>query len=450
MKKIFSKIGFLITLFLRFIDKKIILPITRFFVKLQKNIIKDGKSLEKILNKKNNLLFVSLLMALIVFIIIDTKSITMSETSAEVLYNQKINIQYNEEAYVLEGVPESVDITLIGRQLELYLAKQISDHEITLDLSGLKPGTHKVDLRYNRVLASLNYKLDPSIVTVTIHPKVSELKTINIDLLNKEELDQKLIIEKTETERDDVIIKGAEFTLEKVATVRALIDIKNLVEPEIGQMKIEDIPLRAYDENGNLVDVEIVPARINATLTIASPNKIVPIKVIPVGAVSFGKAISNIKLDVNEVTIYGEENILMNISHIPVEIDVGDLAKDKRYNVSINKPSGIRYMSAGITNIDVTIEDEISKEFEDINIEYENLGDNFKVNALTAKDRNVTVIVKGVESVIDKLDPKAIRAYVDLQGYGVGGHEVEVKVEKTDLRLVYIPKVSKIKLVISK
>ena len=42
------------------------------------------------------------------------------ETSAEVLYDQPISATYNEEAYVVEGLPKTVDITLIGRKSDVF------------------------------------------------------------------------------------------------------------------------------------------------------------------------------------------------------------------------------------------------------------------------------------------------------------------------------------------
>lgn len=438
----------LISRIIKFIDKKIILPITRSFITLKTNFIKDNKYFERMISKKSMLLFISLIMSLSVFFIIDTKSIAMLETSAEILYNQNIAVQYNEESYVLEGVPETVDITLIGRKSDLYLARQITNHEVALDLSGLKPGTHKVGLKYKRVLESINYKLDPSVVTVTIHSKVAEVKTINVDLLNMDNLDAKLIVANIEIERDDVIIKGAQKTVDKVASVKALIDADNFVEPEVGDLTFKDIPLIAYDERGNIVDVEIVPAKINANISIASPSKVVPIKIIPVGSVSFGKAISNIDLDIKEITIYGEEAVLNNINNVPVEIDVDGLKENKKYSVSLEKPMGVRYMKDSIVNIDVQIAAEVTVEFNNIGIEYQNLDNKYTVNAKTQNDREVTVIVKGEESVIANIDANQIRAYVDLKGYGVGEHEVDVIIERTDLKVTYLPKVKKVSLII--
>lgn len=432
----------------RFIDKKIIIPITKLTIRVKNNIEGDGYKFERYLNKKSTLLVLSLILAYGIFLFVDSKSIAMLETSAEVLYNQEVSVIYNEEAYVLEGIPETVDITLIGRKSDLYLAKQIPEHEVVIDLSGLGAGTHKVDVKYRRVVESINYKIDPSVVSVTIYPKVSGVKTVTVDVLNKDKLDSKLIIKSTEIDRDEVIIKGSATTIAKVASVKALIDVNNLVNPEVGTIELQDIPLVAYDEKGYVVDVEIVPTKINATMTIESPSKKVPIRVIPAGTVTFGKAISEITSSVAEVTIYGDEATLEGITYVPVDIDVSGLKSDKDYSVNIKKPVGVRGISATTTTIGIKLGEEVTKEFSGIGLEYKNLAANLRVTAKTAQDSAITVVVKGVVEIVDKLDPNTIKAYVDLGGYTAGEHSVTVGVEQSNLLLTYLPKTKNVTLII--
>jgi YbbR domain-containing protein len=439
----FSRIG-------KKIDKYIIVPITKLAVAIRKSLFKDSKQFEKVLSSKSSLLIITLVISIGLFIAVDSKTITMIETTAEVLYNQPVVVQYNEEAYVLQGVPETVDITLIGRNYDLYLAKQISEHEVTLDLSGLKPGVHEVALKYKRALDTINYKLDPSVVTVTILAKESEPRTIDVDLLNTDNLDPKLVIEKTNIDRDQVIVKGAEDVLKNVATVKALIDVNNFIDPKVGNLELTDIPLIAYDQSGRVMDVEIVPSKINASITITSPQKKVPVRFIPTGTLSFGKAISSINSNINELTIYGDQAVLDNINSIDAQIDVNGLREDKEVNLSLKRPVGVRYMSEAVANVKVTVGDETSKEFNNIPIQYENLGSKYAVTAKGNADVAVTVIVKGVSSVLESIDPSTIRAYVDLKDYGIGEHEVEVIVDRNDLRLTYVPKVKTVTLVISK
>ena len=259
MSKLFKAIGKVFKRLSNFIDKKIVLPITKFFVAISNRFKGNGRNFERIITRKPGLIIVSLLIALGAFFIADTRSTSLIETSAEVLYDQPISATYNEEAYVVEGLPNTVDITLIGRKADIYLAKQLPTNDITVDLTGLKPGVHKVNLKYKKALSSVEYKLDPSVATIVIYEKVSEEKEINYEVINKSKIDSKLMVEDVSLSTEKVYVKGNEALLKEVASVKALIDLKNLIDPQVGEQKLKDVTLVAYDSNGKKVDAEIVP-----------------------------------------------------------------------------------------------------------------------------------------------------------------------------------------------
>ena len=52
-----------------------------------------------------------------------------------------------------------------------------------------------------------------------------------------------------------------------------MVDVNNLSNPKAGKIELKDVPLVAYDNNGEVVDVEIVPSTVDATLTVTSPSK---------------------------------------------------------------------------------------------------------------------------------------------------------------------------------
>ena len=195
----------------KFLDKWVIIPLTKLILKLMDLGKYIAKRFDSIAGKKSTLLVVSLLLAFGVFIVIDQESNIMIDQYAEILYNQPVTAVYNEESYVVEGLPKDVDITLIGQRRHIFLAKQAPSKGVSVDLTGLKPGNHKVTLKYTQRLKSLDYKLDPSQVTVTIYEKVSETRSLTYDILHQENLDTKLYISNVVIDRNDVIIKGAEY-----------------------------------------------------------------------------------------------------------------------------------------------------------------------------------------------------------------------------------------------
>lgn len=433
----------LIKRFLRFIDKKIIVPITKFFVSIGEKLKLSDKPLEKALSKKSSMIILSLVLAVIVFVIIDRQNTTLLEKNAEVLYDIPLSATYNDEEYVVEGLPETVDITLIGTKANLYLAKQLPTQDVTVDLSDLKPGVHKVNLKYKQSITSVEYKLDPSEVTVVVSSKKSETRSVESDIVNLNKLDSKLAINNTKLDTDDVIIKGTEESLAKVSTIKALINVSNMVDPKAGTNTLKDISLIAYDEKGAKVDVEMVPSKVTATIEIESPSKTVPLEIEPTGNVIFGKAIKNITSSVQKVTIYGSSKVLDNTNSIKVKIDVNNLKSNKDYTVTIKKPAGIREISEKVVTAKVELDDEVTTELSGVKLGVVNLGSNYTAQATSENATEVTVILKGVESIIKNITPSDVEAYVDLEGLGAGDHEVEIKVKGTDPKVKYSSKVTK-------
>lgn len=450
MKKIFKKIGRIFHHIGTFFDKILITPITKLILIIKDFFKSHSGDIDKLAGRQSTLLIISLVLAYLVFLIISNESNVMIDKYAEILYEQPVTAVYNEELYVVEGLPKTVDITLVGQKRHIFLAKQSPSKGVSVDLTGLKPGNHKVTLRYTQRLKSLDYKLDPSTVTVTIYDKKSENRSLTYDVLHQDSLDTKLYISNIELDRSEITVKDAQYKLDKVATVKALVDVDEIANPKAGEITLKDVPLVAYDTDGKIVDVEMVPKAIDAKITITSPSKEVPVKVVPKGTVALGKSIKSIDTAVTTVTVYGDAQAVEKLEQLEVEIDVKGLDSDKDYNVTLKKPNGITEISIKTLKVSVKLDTSTTKEFSGIGIRAENLASGYIAQALTDEDNSITVIVEGSEDIINRLDSSSIKAYIDLSNYGVGEHEVDVQVTGSDLRLSYKPKTKKVKIRITK
>ena len=446
MKKIFRNI-------VLFFDKFLITPITKLIILVGKGVKSNGKELEKFINKKQTLIVISLMIAFGMFFWVDQNSDKILNKSAEILTDRPVIADYNKEAYVIEGLPTSVDVTLIGKTAYLYLAKQnASNLTISVDLKNLTPGSHKVKLKYNesQALKSVEYKLDPSTANIVVYEKVSETRELDYDILHKDKLNTKLVLDSVDLERNDIIIKGASYKLKQVATVKALVDIDKINNPKVGGYVLKNIPLVAYDDNGDKIDVEIVPSTVEATLKITSPSKEVPIQIKPVGEVAFGKSIKSLTPSVSKVTIYGDSDVIEGITSLPIELDVDGLSSDKTFNINIDKPAGVREISARTLSVKVSLDEEFAREINNVHISSINLADNLKAQAVNDANGIITVVVKGSKNAVEEVDPNTIKATVDLSGYTTPGeYEVDVKVTGDDLKLTYDAKIKKVRIVIS-
>ena len=434
-----NKITNFFKLLFNFFDRYIIMPITRLVFKVTKKMNVPNKRFESWLSKQTTLLFLSLFIAVAIFVVVDQKIISFSSQNAQVFKDQPVNVIYNEEQYVVEGLPETVDVTLIGSKAELYIAEQSSNNGVTVDLTGLTPGTHKVNIEYEQGNHNIEYSVNPSVATVIIYDKISDTRELSYDIVNNNKLAKTFVVNSVKLSADEVTIRGAEYKIEQVATVKALIDLENLTKKEEGTQILHDIVLKAYDNQGNVVDVEFVPSKIDAEIYLASPNKTVTLNFIPEGNLATGKALSGYKFSQNEVMIYGDLDVLNSMKDtLDVKVDVSNLSENTSFKVEIKKPSGVKAVSVNYITVDLQVTDSSSEPIKfRIPLNAINYGEGLIPQPIDEENGFITVEVQGASSVISSIDEKDITVYVDLQGLGEGRHTKEIFVKGSNPLAIY-------------
>ena len=351
MSKLFKLIAAFFKFLYSLLDKYIITPNSKVIYTIDKKINKNNFKIEKLLNRPNMLLYISLGLAIIVFVLIDSKVINLVETEAEIITNQPIKVEYNTEAYVIEDLPETADITLIGRKSDLYLAKQLGQNEVVLDLTDYTPRDepYRVKLTYNQTINTLNYKLDPNYIYVTIKKKVSSLKSITYDVINQDKLNEKYSVSVDTISTKRVTITATQNNLDKIDKVQALIDVENKTKAFHQTCEI-----KAYDADGNEVQCTIAPEKVNVTCHVDSYSKEVPVKPEFVGQLQDGYQMTNYKLSSSTVTIYGKRTDISDINYITCQVDISNLSGSTTLSgIALQGNDKINKMSQ--TTIDVTM-----------------------------------------------------------------------------------------------
>lgn len=441
-KKFFKKVY-------KLVDGLIVVPISTVVFKIQKKFGGDNR-LEKLLSRPYALLVISGVIAATFALLVNLKATSFVSNDAEFLTNIPVRVVYNSSAYVIEGIPETVDMTLIGKKYELYLARQLGENEVVVDLTDYQASEKAVRVRltYSKPIDNLSYQISPDYVSVTIKEKVSDNKTVTYDLLNQDELDPKLSVKSVELSKTDVIVRGSQETIDSIATIKALVDLNNEDFTRAGTYTIDNLKLIAYGDDGRIVEnVEIVATNINAKVVLDSYSKRVAVKVQTTGELVSGKAISSITINgVNandfETTIYGDEAALEDISYITASIDVDGQGNNgsKTSKVTFSKPAGVRSISDESVSIVLNFGEAKQKTITIDGIRTANVPSGLSANLVSQDDAKVEIQVIGVESVINEIgeNPTGIYAYLDLTGYSTGTYSVAVKVEGDDSRLQYI------------
>ena len=90
MKKLIQAIKTFFQKIWSIIDRFIVFPLTKLVLKISTYFEQSSRKIENWLSQADTLLFISLFIAIVAFIVVDQKILGFSQSSAEVLKNQPI------------------------------------------------------------------------------------------------------------------------------------------------------------------------------------------------------------------------------------------------------------------------------------------------------------------------------------------------------------------------
>ncbi|MGL4336422.1 MAG: CdaR family protein [Turicibacter sp.] len=331
---------------------------------------------------------------------------------------------YDKERMVIEGLPDTVDVTLVGEKNQVDIAKTKGNFEIFADLSDLPPGTHKVNLEYSKLGDKIDVKIDPSTIVVNIMELTETDKKIKSDFVNLDQIDDMYVLSEPQLALDTVKIKGPQAVVDEVAIVKAIIDVSDL-----SKLTDYEAPVFAYDKNGNKLDIEIKPDKVRASVLVSSPSKVIPIEAIVTGNAPDGYSVSSISLTPSEVKIYGEPAQLDTFETLKIQVDLYQLDDNQELMVKLDKPENIHKMDTDTVKVHVVFEETQSKELESVAVDYKNLEASLRIKAKSLEDATLNLTLKGSSNRLKEISNDDIKVYIDLMGYGIGEHEIPITIE---------------------
>ena len=369
------------------------------------------------------------------------------------LNDQKVQFIYNDEAYVAETDIDTVDVIISGNKSDVALAAK--NGRVIARLSELEMDeTKTIILEFESDVKGVKVKIEPSKIDVTLRAKVSDAFDFDYDIVNEDELDERLSVGSVVFNKESVIVRGTQETLNNIDSVKVLLDVSVLDLNGAGEYDLDNLELVAYDDEGKVIEnVEIV-GKVSAKIKVDSYSKLVPVKVQTVGELQNGKAISSIMIDglsEKNVTIYGSESALASINMLEVFVDIEGLGNSdsKEYKLTISKPNGVRAIDTEYLTVKMQFGEAKQMTVTIPGITTKNLSNGLAASLVYVEDSSVEVKVIGTEDILNNLDISCINAYVDLEGLDVGTHNVEIEVESSDSRLQFVV-TRKINIVIAK
>ncbi len=360
---------------------------------------------------------VALCLAIILFLVINggnqEGSIFVSSVKQVItLENVKVVTNISESVYEVSGLPETVVVDVKGDTSDVQFASQQKDSYVVIaDLEVFGEGTHEVKLEPMNFSDKVEVSIQPSTALVTIKKKISRSFAIGYDYINTDKMDKIYSLGEPEFSQNEVIVRASEDTISKIAFVKALIDVKD-VKADF----VQDAKLVAYDQNGAIINTNILPETVSVKVKVSTPHKEVPIEIVPEGQMSDGLAIESYTLDHSSITIYGAQKILDEIDKITINVPVNKITKDTTITMPVMLPNGISKSSISKVKISLKVGKAVTVKIPDVAITYKNFDDRFLIRFKNETGKT-TVNVTGAKSVVENIKAEDISVVMDLEGY---------------------------------
>ncbi|MGV3487382.1 MAG: YbbR-like domain-containing protein [Tuberibacillus sp.] len=347
----------------------------------------------------------------------DDGSLFMKSGATRQSVTENLTVRYDEDKYVVTGVPETVNLLLEGSIEQITKAKFMTTKEVYIDLSGKKPGTYKVKVMYSGFPSGLKVTPDPQSINVTIQKKVKKKFPVTIDYIHKEDMQEGYKAGDPKIMPELVTVIGAEDFVNRIAFVKGFVDLKGAEDVLKTRMT-----LNAYDEDGNQLNVTINPAIANVELPIISPSKDVPVSVKTTGTLPDGKAIASIDIDPKTVTVYGKKAVLSTIDKISdIELPLGDIGKSQTIELTVPIPKGAEKVEPNKISVKVTLNEDVKRTLQDVPIAVNMPADqNKRVTFVDPPTRTINVDLIGAKSILDKIQQSDIKLSIDVSNAAAG------------------------------
>lgn len=347
-----------------------------------------------------------------------------STTDEATLTDIPVKAYYDDEKYVVTGVPQTVNVTIKGSTSAVKTARQTKNFEIYADMQNLATGTHKVELKARDVSKGLTLSINPSVTTVTIQEKTTAEFPVETEFYNQNKIKDGYSPEQPIVNPKKVTVTGSKDVIDKISVIKAFVNLE-----DVDQQIEKEAKLTVYDSSGNELPVELNPSVVNITVPISSPSKKVPFKIERTGSLPDGISISNIETSPSEVTVYGSQKVLDSLDFIDgVKLDLSKIKDDTEIDADIPIPDGVKKVSPETVKIKVKVATAQEKKIDNVPISIVGLSKDLTSEFVSPSSGRLTLTAKGSKSAIDKLKASDVEAYINVGDLNEGTHEVTVQV----------------------
>lgn len=272
------------------------------------------------------------------------------QNSTETLNDVPVEVKYDHKSLYASGAPETVNVDLSGTRSQVLKAQKNEDIKAVLDLTGEKAGKHSADFEVKGLDEDLDYEVKPKDASVNLEQKVTKTMKVEPDVSENNVDGEHKISEQTVSPRT-VKVTGGQEQIKKIAYLKATYKDSSTISEDTTDVA----QITAFDSQLNKVDVTIQPKEVNLSAKLEPYSKKVKIAPKVVGSLADGHQVDKVKLDDDEIEIYGNKDDLKDIDEITGEIDVDNVSEDTEKEVTLKLPKHVTKADSDQTQAKVYI-----------------------------------------------------------------------------------------------
>lgn len=382
-------------------------------------------SLNKILEKDSVLKVISVLIGILIwFIVLDHQNPLSERTISIPLRNNAHVLDASNMRLVSSNIPANVDVVIKGRKQRLDKVTA-NDFEAFLDFSEVED-TSVTELKINLP----RYTGDQDIIVADVSPKTVKIKLENI--IRKEfpvnvrwvgELPEGYEVVNVKLTPNTVILQDIESVMNNVDKVVVSVDVEQILKEETINKRIE-----VYNSSGKLISSLDSSVQISVGYNIA---KTVPVLTSLTGEPRNDYYVQDYMISQNTVRIIGSYDVLKGIESIEAEpLSVENVSESFQKDLELIVPENVQlYNSPRFVTASVNIQ---KYSHRNITIPKSSItifgGDVSGMTNYRILEDEITFRVKGPAEILNTLDVRSIKGFVDVSKADEGVQQVIVRI----------------------
>ncbi|STO06848.1 CdaR family protein [Exiguobacterium aurantiacum] len=375
---------------------------------------------------------------LLYFMVAETSSSTGSSSALPIVGQSSMSLDvpvevfFDEVQYVAYNVPEEMSVELQGPSSSLTMTRLVKDYQVFVDLTNLGTGFHRVPVEARGFGGDVNVKLERDTVEIYIDRKQTVEVPVSVNLLNKDQLPEGLVVGDAEIEPTTVNVSGGASRIQNVKEITLNVDVANQ-----GQTFTRELSPTILDANGNPLNVTVEPNIIRVTVPVYEQSAIIPIEAVTTGEVADEFRLVDTLLADTEVRVFAPLEVLEGIESVETApIDLDELDKSGKVTTTLRLPEGATALDQKEVDVQLLI-----RGIDDTRDDTGELTERVRLTVpvtVRGYDRTnytlrvpdvVSVTLSGKRSLLESITSNSISVTLDLTGLPSGLHGVDVDYE---------------------